>query len=72
MFRCLPPKPGEEADMKQFWKDRFEMWTPLQREAIAAYLQEWANSDSLVVEVYAEDIPRAIKQLLGNESASHQ
>jgi hypothetical protein len=69
MFMCLPPEPEEDAGMKQHWRERFELLTSMQRKAIAAYLQEWADSDAPFVEAFAKDIPRAIEQLLGGESA---
>jgi hypothetical protein len=39
-----------------------------QRKSIAAYLQEWADSDAPFVEAYEKDIPTALEQLLGYES----
>lgn len=70
MCMCLPPDPNEDEDMQEYGKKRIEILTHQQREAIAAYLKEWANSDAPLTEAYAEDIPRAIELLLGHEPAT--
>jgi hypothetical protein len=70
MYMCLPPDPDEEAGVRQHARERFEILTVRQREAVVAYLREWKSSKSLLVEVHAEDIPRAIKRLLDYERAA--
>ena len=70
MYMCLPSDPSEEAGLQEHGRVRFEIFTPRQREAIAAYLREWAVSDSPFVEAHADDIPRAIKRLLDHETAA--
>lgn len=70
MYMCLPSDPSEEAGLQEHGRVRFEIFTPRQREAIAAYLREWAVSDSPFVEARADDIPRAIKRLLDHETAA--
>ena len=70
MYICLPPDPSEEPGLQQHARERFEIFTPRQREAIAAYLREWAVSDSPFVEAHAGDIPRAIERLLDHEPAA--
>jgi hypothetical protein len=67
LYMCLPSDPSEEAGLKQHRRERFDIFTPRQREAIAAYLREWAVSDSPFVEAHADDIPRAIDRLLDHE-----
>jgi hypothetical protein len=67
---CLPPDPREDAGLRQHRRERFVIFTPRQREAIAAYLREWATSDSPFVEAHADDIPRAIERLLDHETAA--
>jgi len=70
MYMCLPPEPDKDAGLQQHWRERFEMLTLRQREAIAAYLQEWAGSDSPFVEAHAKDIPRAVEFLRDYEPAA--
>jgi hypothetical protein len=65
---CLPSDPSEEQGLQQHRRERFEIFTPRQREAIAAYLLEWASSGSLVLG--AEDIPRAVGRLLDHKSVA--
>jgi hypothetical protein len=67
LYMCLPSDPSEEAGLQQHRRERFEIFTSRQREAIAAYLREWAVSDSPFVEAHADDIPRAINRLLDHE-----
>jgi len=70
MYMCLPPDPNEESGLQQHGRARFEIFTRGQREAIAAYLREWAISDSPFVEAHADDIPRAIERLLDHDMAA--
>ena len=70
MYMCLPSDPSEEAGLQQHRRERFEIFTPRQREVIAAYLREWAASGSLFVEAHANDIPRAIASLLDHDPAA--
>jgi hypothetical protein len=65
---CLPYDPSTEAGLQQHRRERFEIFTLRQREAVAAYLREWAVSDSHFVEAHANDIPKAIDRLLDHES----
>ena len=68
MYMCLPPKPDKDAGLHLHWRERYEILTPRQREAIVGYLREWANSDAPLVDMYAKDIPRAIEFLLRDAS----
>ena len=69
---CLPSDPSTDARLQQYERERFEIFTAPQRQAIAAYLREWAVSDVPLVEVYADDIPRAIDRLLDHEPAPNK
>ena len=70
MYICLPSDPNEEAGLRQHGRERFEIFTHRQREAIADFLREWAGSDSPFVEAHANAIRRAIERLLGHEPAA--
>jgi len=70
LYMCLPSDPSEDAGLQEHSRKRFGIFTPRQRQAIAAYLRGWAVSDSPFVEAHADDIPRAIDSLLSHEPAA--
>jgi hypothetical protein len=70
LYMCLPSDSSEDAGLHQHRMERFEIFTIRQREAIAAYLREWAGSDSPFVEAHANGIRRAIERLLDHEAAA--
>jgi hypothetical protein len=59
----LPSDAESDASQRQYRQERFEIFTQRQREAVASYLREWANSASLSKEVHRHDITRAIEIL---------
>ena len=65
---CLPSPPDEEVGLRRHREERFAVFTRQQRAAIAAFLQEWARSDSHALG--AEDIPVAVERLLEYEPAA--
>lgn len=70
LYQCLPPGPDTNEGLEEYWRERFEILTRPQREAVAEFLKEWANSDCPFVDAYAGDIPRAIELLLHTDPAS--
>jgi hypothetical protein len=65
---CLPSRPDADAALRQHHEERFSVFTRAQRAAIAAYLQEWARSDSHALG--ADDIPLAVERLSHHEPAA--
>lgn len=65
---CLPARPDADAGLQRHQEERFSIFTPSQRAAIAAYLQEWVRSDSHALG--ADDIPLAVERLLHHEPAA--
>ena len=65
---CLLPRPDADAELRQHHHERFSVFTQPQREVIAAYLQEWARSDSHALG--ADDIPVAVARLFAHEPAA--
>src|SRR5215471_13275130 len=45
LYLCLPSDTSEDAGLQQHRRERYAIFTPRQREAIAAYLREWSVSD---------------------------
>lgn len=65
---CLPPRSDTDAGLHRYHDERFSIFTPSQRAAIAAYLQEWVRSDSHALG--ADDIPSAVERLLHHQPAA--
>jgi hypothetical protein len=58
----LPSPNDADASLKKHREERYEVFTPKQREAIAAYLLEWSRSDPDAIGV--DDVPSVVKKLL--------
>jgi hypothetical protein len=59
----LPSDVESDDDHRHYRQERFEIFTQRQRETIASFLREWANSNSLSKGVYEDDISKAIESL---------